>query len=86
MFGRKRKRESDEQPEESLRVVSHDEFLRIQLNHIERHREYLSEQRGEDVSLLEASKDWCFNGWADMLRKNFKVVSNRKTHTISEAG
>lgn len=83
MFWKRRKQEED--PEVVKKVVTHDEFLRIQLEHIDRHREFLSKQRGEEVSLLEASKDWCFEGWADILRKNFTVVSNRKTHTISEA-
>lgn len=76
-----------------LEGVSHTltmvEYNKLQIEHILKHKWYLSEKVGHEVSIDDAVYDWNHNGWAEMFRRTFNVVdangnkiSNRCQSTI----
>ena len=61
------------------RTVTLKEYNRIQADHIMKHKWYLSEDRGYEVSFNEACKDWISSQLAVEFRKFFKVET-RQNH------
>lgn len=63
-------------------TLTHQDFLKLQVEHILRHKYFLSEKAGHDIGIAETMKDWEKNGWAEMFRRNFRVI-DEEGNTIS---
>lgn len=73
-------------PEEIAKVcqtVTHKQFCELQRIHIIRHKYFLSEKAGYDVGINETMHSWINDGYAQLFRRLFKVVTN-KGQTISD--
>jgi len=50
------------------------EYNSIQVEHILRHKWYLSEEAGREININEVMKDWLESGLAQQFRNRFRVV------------
>lgn len=82
-FNCKKMRKEDLPPTGMPRDVTLAEFNKLQKEHLLKHKYYLSEKRGNEVSEQEAAEDWTKNGWAQVFRNCFHVVS-RDGETVTD--
>lgn len=59
-----------------IKYLSLREYNLLQIDHINKHKWYLSEESNHEISFNEAIKDWIDSGLAVEFRSKFKVIQN----------